>query len=153
MRRKIVLLFCLSILFSNIAFSEEIPVKLTSKQLISTSKGTLHEGDYINLVSVKDVYSGSKLLIKQGAVATGLVTSLVDNDFCSVPAQIYAEQFRIKNVSGRTVDLNGIVVKKGRNHFMFNQFIPFVINFERGGEAFIYPSKDIFTLYVEVKDD
>lgn len=135
------------------AFAESIPVKLTSEQKITTCNRNLQEGDNITLITTDDIFVNSKLLIKKGTQTEGLITSLVDNDFESVPASIYAEQFKIKDVNGKIRKLNGVVFKEGRNHWMLNQFLPFVATIIRGGESFILPNKDFFTLHMEVNNE
>src|SRR5574344_1305270 len=83
-----------------------LKVELTSAKKISTCNDSLHEGDNLNLVVFRNVYDGKKLIFKEGTAAKGLITTLTDNDFSSVPAEIFAEQFSVKTVSGNIVKLN-----------------------------------------------
>lgn len=147
MFRKIFLIFILIIFAGSIAFAQDIEVKAGALDVISTSNVNLHEGDDIILVVQNDVYLNSKPYIKKGEILTGVITSLVDNGFTCQEASIYAEHFKVKTVSGKTVDLKGIVYKKGRNHSLFTQFLPFGFDIIRGGEAKITPNKDVFTFY------
>lgn len=127
----------------------EIPVKIEALNPISTANVNLQEGDSITMVVSDNVYVNSKLYIKQGAVATGVITSLVDNGFTCQEASIYAENFKVKNAAGKTVPLKGIVYKQGRNHSLFTQFLPTGFHIIRGGEAKIEPQKDNYTLYLK----
>lgn len=149
----ILILYLALTLSAKTAFAQSIPVKLTSAQKITTCDRTLQEGDSIKLVTTEDIFVNSKLLIKKGTETEGVITSLVDNYFASVPASIYAEQFRIKDVRGNILKLNGIVYKSGRSHWMFNQFLPITATIIRGGEAFILPNKDFYTLHLEVNNE
>jgi len=159
MLKKIFVTFFIFLCFNNSVFSKEIPVKVVPDSEITTSNGNLQEGDNINLVTAEDIYVDSKLYIKKGENVSGVITSLVNNDFTCQSASIYAEQFKVKNVDGKTIKLNGIVYKNGRNHSYITQFMPDFFQLIRGGEAKIVPQKDSFTLYLEdgkkreVKDD
>lgn len=146
---KNVLALILMLYSSQITFAKEIPVTVKTLLKISTSDGKLQEGDNINLIVTKDVYSKSKLYIKSGAQVQGVITSLVDNGFNCQEASIYAENFRVKNTDGKTIKLNGIVYKAGHDHELFTQIFVVLYPFIRGGEVKIDPDKDIFTLYLE----
>lgn len=165
MLKRIFMAFFILFCFRSAVFSKEIVVKVVPEREISTADRSLQEGDDINLITSEDVYVDSKLFIKKGEQVQGVVTSLVDNDFTCQSASIYAENFKVKTVDGKTVKLNGIVYKNGRNHNYVTQYIPDNLGaanlffFIRGGEAKIVPNKDSFTLYLddnkkrEVKDD
>ncbi len=149
MFKRILLILVLILVTNSFAIAQDIPVKLEALNEISTSNVNLQEGDEIALVVQQDVYNGSKLYIKRGAVASGVITSLVDNGFTCQEASIYAENFKVKLPHGKVVKLKGIVYKKGRNHSLFTQFLPIAYEFIRGGEAKIIPKQDVFTLYAE----
>lgn len=157
MFKKTLLYFGLFILFNSnslasSAYAKDIPVQLKTISKISTSNVNLQEGDNINLIVADDVYLDSKLYIKKGTNAVGIVTSLTSNDFTCQEAQIYAEQFKVKNTNGKIVKINGVVYKKGRNHSLVTQYLPYGYSFIRGGEAQILPQKDVFTLYLDLKN-
>lgn len=135
------------------SIAKDIPVKIKPLVKISTSNNKLHEGDNINFVIAQDICINSKLYLKAGSPVIGVITSLVDNDFTCQEASIYAEHFKTKDVNGKTINLNGIVYKKGRNHWMLTQFLVGVYIFIRGGEAQIVPNKDFFNLYLEANND
>lgn len=145
------ILLTLIILFSlnMFAMADEIPVKLTPLDPISTANVDLREGDKINLIVADDVVLNSNVYIKKGSVATGVITSLVDNGFVCQEASLYVENFKVKNTQGKQVKLDGIVYKKGRNHSYVTQFLGDVFCFIRGGEAKMEPIKDTYTLYVK----
>lgn len=149
MIKKFLLTFLVFILASMFVWADEISVKLTPLDSISTSRVDLREGDKINLIVTEDVLINSKVFIKQGSVATGIITSLVDNGFTCQEASIYAENFRVKTSQGKSVKLDGIVYKQGRNHSYFSQFLADGFFFIRGGEAKIEPKKDTYILYVK----
>lgn len=156
MLKKILLLFFLLFTINNLAYPKDIPVQLEAASKISTSNVKMQEGDNLNLVVAEDVYLGSKIYIKKGTNAIGVITSLVNNGFTCQEASIYAESFRVKTIDGKTVKLKGIVHKEGRNHSLMTQYMPLIPKYLpigyfliRGGEAEILPQKDIFTLYLE----
>ena len=153
MIKKSILVLSLIFLLNTCAFAKDVPVKVETLLKISTSDVSLHEGDSITLNVANDIYVNSKLYIRKGAIAEGIVTSLVDNGFTCQEASIYAENFRVKTVNGDMVKLKGIVYKKGRNHYMVTQFLPFGYVFIRGGEAQILPEEDSFILHMEEKND
>jgi len=159
MLKKIFITLFIFLCFNSSVFSKEIPVKIIPDTEISTSKGSLQEGDNIKLVIAEDVYVDSKLIIKKGEPVNGVITKLTENDFTCQPASIYAENFKVKNVDGKIVKLNGIVYKEGRNHSYITQYLENGFQLIRGGEVKINPQKDFFTLYLddnkkrEVKDD
>lgn len=163
MIKKLLLIIAFIFLIPSFALGKEIPVKIDALSKISTSDVHLQEGDSVHFRVLDDVYVNSNLYIKKGTEAVGVITSLVNNGFTCQEASIYAEQFRVKDISGKNVKLKGIVFKQGRNHGLFTQywpeytqfcpwFVSFLSNgftFIRGGEAKILPEKDIYTLYLE----
>lgn len=151
MLKKILISLVLFLLLdlNSSAFSKDIPVPLITNTKISTSNVNLQEGDNINLLVADDVYLNNKLYIKKGSNAVGVITSLTKNDFTCQEAQIYAEQFKVKNVDGNIVKISGVVHKEGRNHSLMTQYMPFGYHIIRGGEAQILPEKDTFTLYLK----
>ena len=153
MMKKNIALFFLSLLICNTVLAAEIPVKLEPLSKITTSKGSLQEGDSITLSIAENVYSNSRLFIKKGELATGIITSLENNDFTAQPASIYAEQFRTKSVDGKMVKLKGIVYKSGRTHSFVTQYLENGFQLIRGGEAKIVPKKDSFTLFWDEKNN
>ena len=165
MLKKILITFFILFCINNAVFSIEIPVKVVPDSIISTSGGNLQEGDSINFVTAEDIYLDSKLYIKKGEKVSGVITNLVNNDFTCQNASIYAENFKTKNVEGKSIKLIGIIHKDGRNHSYVTQYIPdnpmstSLFFFIRGGEAKIVPQKDSFILFLEnnkkreVKDD
>lgn len=153
MLKKLTQVVLIFFMLAGATSAREIPIKISAGHKISTSTGKMQEGDTLTLQTTQDFYQGGTLYIKKGSPVSGLITSLVDNDFTCQEASIFAENFKVKNVNGKDVKLKGIVYKKGRNHWMYTQFLPGIYVFIRGGEAQILPQKDIFTLYLESGDD
>lgn len=149
MLKKIILLLFLIIFFNTPTFSKEVPVIIIPVKEISTSDSKLQEGNFIDFVVAKDIYSNSKLLLKQGSVVTGIITRLQENEFNCQEASVYIENFKVQMPDGKLIKLNGIVYKKGRTHWMFTQVFVALYPFIRGGEAKILP-KEEFTLYLDV---
>ncbi len=144
MQKKIVIL--LFLLFNCIAVSAaEISVLVTPEKLITSNNSLHQEGDYVNFIVTQDVYSKQKLLIAKNTKVIGLVTSKIDNDFTSKPAKIYIEQFHTQNVNDKNINLSGIAYKEGNEHKAIMEIAP--IWLIRGGEVWLRPHKDIFTLY------
>jgi len=149
MLKRILIIFTVLFLTFNMVFAADIPVKVETLSKISTSDGHLQEGDNINFVVADDIYVDSKLLIKKGESVTGVITSLVNNDFTCQSASIYAENFKARTIDGKIVKLNGIVYKEGRNHSFVTQYLENGFQLIRGGEAQILPKKDSFMLYLK----
>lgn len=149
MVKKSLLVLILILLFAQMTTAKELQVKVYSPIKITTSNSHLQEGDSINFILANDVYLNSKVYLKKGETVSGIITSINNNGFVCKEASIYAENFKVKNVNGKRVSLNGVVYKKGRTHELFTQFIPFVPEIIRGGEVQIKPQKDIFILYFE----
>ncbi len=142
-----VLFLCLFLQIS--VFAGEIPVILIPVCKISTSDTNLREGDSVNFLIAKDVYSNSKIILKKGQKVTAIITSLEDNDILLKPASIYIENFKTQALNGNEVKLKGIIFKKGNEHKLVIDFFPSY--YIRGGEAHIFPEKDKFILYLENK--
>ncbi len=147
MLKKIIISFIL-IAIAGRVYAKEVEISVYSPVKITTSNLDLKEGDRIEFETVQDTYLNSKLYLKKDEKTLGVITSLEDNGFCCKEAAIYAENFRIKNVDGKTIKLNGIIYKKGRTHWMFTQFLPIIPELIRGGEVQI-TEKDRFNLYIE----
>lgn len=138
------------ILIGQISFAKEQIVNLYSPAKITTSDINLKEGDEISFATSKDICVNSKTFIKKDEKVTGIITSLEPNGFGCKEATIYSEQFKTKDINGNEIKLNGIIYVKGRTHWMFTQFIPFLPTLIRGGEVQIEPN-DKFELILEEK--
>ena len=147
MYQKIILTLILSCIALG-AIAKEQVVLISAPVKITTSDVSLKEGDEINFVLAKDVYVNSKLCAKKDEKVRGLITSLEPNGFNCKEASIYAENFVVNSVDGREIKLDGIVYAKGRTHWMFTQFIPFIPTFIRGGEVQI-KANDTFELILK----
>lgn len=145
---KNILLSLILLSVGQIVFAQELLVNVYSPTKISTSNLNLQEGDNVEFVVGDDVYLHSKLYLKKGEKVVGMITSIEPNDFGCREAVIYAENFKTKNVDGRVVNINGVICKKGRTHWMFTQILPGLPEVIRGGEAKITP-KERFDLYLE----
>lgn len=142
----------LIISFGQAVLAKDIPVVIRSENVITTSSSKLQEGDKINFIVLQDVFVNSKLYLKSGTLVTGIITSIEDNDFLYKEASLYAENFITTDVNGQKIKLNGIVYKKGNDHWKLTQFIPFAMGILRGGEVQIKPCNS-FTLFLESKNE
>lgn len=133
-------------------YAKEIEIKITPQKEYSTAHQTPKTGDYLNFVVTED---SSK--IKAGTIVTGLLTDRIENGFGGKPAELYIEQFKIDDIK-----LEGIVYKKGNMHKIYFDYfdnifaLPLKIfdsscSYVRGGEVFLKPNVDIFTLYLKEK--
>src|SRR5574344_866108 len=76
--------------------AREIEVPIVPVKSYNTFDNTLMEGDVLDFVVQKNVYSGNNLLVKKGDKVSGLVTSRKENGFCGQAASIFVEQFRLQ---------------------------------------------------------
>ena len=135
-----ILLFC-----TQQVFAKEIAVQITPAHVYKTSNNGIKEGDFIEFVTVDDVAN-----FKKGTTVIGLVTEVVNNGFGGKFATVYIEQFTLQ---GKKLD--GIIYQKGNNHPIFFEYFSGVdgqsLGFSpfRGGEAFLRPNKDIYTVYLK----
>lgn len=150
MDKKLFLLLILSAL-GQVSIAKEIPVNIKPVSKITTSNVNLQEGDQVNFVITDDVFINSKLYLKKNESVSGIITSLEENDYLYKPANLYIDNFVTKDADEKTIKLKGIVYKKGNDHWMITQFIPFPCAVLRGGEVQIKPKnkKDVFTLILE----
>lgn len=140
-------------LLGQITFAKTILVQVKPIQKITTTNSKLQEGDNVDFIVVNDVFLNSKLYLKMDEPVVGTITSLKPNNFLYEPASVYIENFVTKNVYGKKVKLDGIIYKKGNDYSLITQFIPFPLFALKGGHVKIKPVKDVFTLYLEDKDD
>ena len=130
-------------------FAKEVAVQITPARNYKTSNNGIKEGDFIDFVTVKDVAN-----FKKGTPVKGLVTEVIENGFGGRVATVYIEQFKLNE----NKNLKGIVYQKGNTHPIFFEYFGNVdgssLGFSpiRGGEVFLRTNKDIFTLYLEVKE-
>lgn len=150
---KKVLLTGIILLLGQIILAQTIPVQIKPAEKITTANCNLQEGDFVNFVVKDDVFLNSKLYLKKDEPVIGVITSLKQNNFLYVPASLYMENFVTKNTLGQRVKLDGIVYKKGEDYWMFTQFIPFPCFTLKGGNAKMRPNKDVFTLFLEDKNE
>lgn len=134
-------------------FAKTIPVQIKPAEKISTAGSKVQEGDIVSFVIVNDVYQSSKLYIKSGEKVSGTITGLKPNNFLYEPAEIYIENFSTKDLTGKSVKLSGIIFRKGNDYGNITQFIPFPCFAIKGGQVRLKPKKDVFTLYLESKND
>lgn len=146
MIKKVSLLALILLTANSLSQANEYPVKVKPAEKISTSDVCLKEGKFIDFVVVDDVLTPKIKLVK-GQKITGLVTSVVPNDFWVQPASIYVENFKAKDSHNNLIKVNGVVYKKGNDHHNYTDFV--ILNFIRGGEVQIMPEADTFILYVE----
>ena len=131
-------------------YANEVEIKVTPVKTYSTINPTPKEGDFIEFVTVGDCGN-----IKAGSSVSGLLTKRVENAFGGKPAELYIEQFKI---NGKKLD--GIVYKKGSQHEVYFEYFDNILalplkifdnscSYVRGGEAFLKPNIDVFTLYLK----
>ncbi len=148
------LLFLLIICtFGQAVFAKTIPVQIKPVEKITTAGSKVQEGDVVDFVVLSDVYQDSKLYIKNGEKVSGTITNLKQNNFLYEPAEIYIENFYTKDTKGKSVKFDGVIYKKGNDFGLITQFIPFPCFALKGGQVRLKPNKDIFTLYLEGKND
>lgn len=143
---------CLTVilLFCQQAFASEIAIKITPAHIYSTCKPEPKEGDFLEFKTIED--SGN---IKTGTLVTGLLTERIENGFSGNIGSLYIEQFKI---NGKNLD--GIIYQKGNPHNVYFEYFDWLFalplkifnstaSYVRGGEAFLRPNKDVFTLYLK----
>lgn len=135
---KSVLLIIAFFLVTMPVFAVETAIKVTPKQNYSTCQSYPKEGDYIEFITIEDTAG-----IPKGTVVKGLLTERVENDFEGKVGSFYIEQFKMNGKN-----LNGIIYQKGNPHALFLEHV-LSLMIIRGGEAFLRPNKDIFTLYIK----
>lgn len=150
---KKILFLLIILIFGKPIFAKTIPVQIKPAVKVVTSGIKLQEGDNIPFVIINDVYIDSKLYLYGGEKVLGTITNLKQNNFLYEPAEIYIENFHTIDTTGKSVKLDGIIYKKGNDFGMITQFIPFPCFAIKGGQARLKPKKDVFTLYLESKND
>jgi len=131
-------------------FAADIAVKITPTQEYSTCNPVPKEGDFIDFIVVEDVNE-----IKAGTLVKGLLTERIENGFSGDVASLYIEQFK---VNGK--NLSGIIYQKGNPHAIYFEYFDWIVSlpikifnpsnsFIRGGEAFLRPNADVYTLYLK----
>lgn len=132
------------------SYAKEIPVKITPAKKYSTTNITPKEGDYVKFVTTENING-----IKAGTPVIGILSERSENGFGGKTAELYIEQFKINDKN-----LNGIVYKKGNPHEIYFEYFDNILalplkifddscSYIRGGEAFLKPNIDIFTLYLK----
>ena len=132
------------------AFALETVVKITPAKFYSTCNSNPKEGDYLDFITLEDVGS-----FKAGTKVTGLLTERKENGFSCKVASFYIEQFKINGKN-----LSGVIYQKGNEHQVYFEYFDWIFSlplkifspensFVRGGEAFLRPDKDVFTLYLK----
>ena len=149
--RKYLILIALCLLISQSVLAKDVEVKITPLQKISTSNVCLKSGDNADFIVFDDVYIGSNKVINKGEKVSATITALDDNGFNSQEASVYIENFFVNTVDKKRVKLDGVILKKGKDHSIYTQFIPVLFVYIRGGEVQIKPEKDVFTLYLGEK--
>lgn len=147
---KTVAFLFVMIFFMTQSFVFASEIQITPVIKYSTCKQNPKEGDYIEFVTVNDAEN-----IKAGTKVLGLLTERKENGFSGQVASFYIEQFK---VNGKNLD--GIIYQKGNNHKVYFEYYDWIFSlplkifnpefsFVRGGEAFLRPNEDIFTLYLK----
>lgn len=135
-------------LLCNPVLANELVLKVTPFEKITTSDEKLQEGDYVTFKVLNTVNDK----IKEGDKITGIVTYYEPNGFLGKEAMISIENF----VTDNNIKLKGAIFAKGNQHNQIMEFkdvsilfslLP--INLFRGGEVHFYPNEDIFLLYME----
>ncbi len=135
--QKFLITLTLFIFANQICYAQDIAIKITPKYKYTTSTLALQEGDYLEFKVVEDVGD-----IKKDTIVTGLLTERCENGFEGKVGSLYVEQLKMGNKS-----LNGVIYQKGNPHELFLEHF-FSSIWVRGGEAFLIPDKDVFTVYL-----
>ena len=151
MKIRLIILLAIFFMFNHPCFAQNVEVKILPAVKVTTSNRSLMEGDVARFTVSNDVYKGSKLLIKKGEKVEGVITKITPNDFYSIPATVYIENFKTKTVDGKQLKLTGFIDKSGNPHEMIMELITLVANVVRGGEVQIKPEKDVYTLFLGEK--
>jgi len=149
MIKKIFLTIICLFLFVTVVFSKEVAVKISPVKVITTSDLKLKIGDCVEFSLAEDINLNSKCL-KKGDKVYGIVTSREENGFLGQVASVYIENFYIKDSCGKRIKLKGVIYKKGTCHDVITGFLQLFLVVIRGGEVWIKPGEDLFTLYAEV---
>lgn len=140
----------IALLFCQQVFASELAIKITPAKEYSTCNNKIKEGDFLEFKTIEDIEQ-----IEAGTIVTGLLTERKENGFSSNVASLYIEQFKI---NGKNLD--GIIYQKGNEHPVYYEYFDWLFSlplkifssensFVRGGEAFLKPNKDVFTLYLK----
>lgn len=158
MVNKKILFTCLLILFAQAAFANNIPVKITPAQIISTHHDEIELGDYINFKIVKDVYVDNKLYLKKDTPITGFVEFFHENGWAGDSAEISFNKFRTRDVNGREVIINYPLKLVGNNlkandikqslALNLTIFVQQILALIRGSEIKLEPESKIFNLFI-----
>lgn len=149
MIKKIILLLIFLLSSSQLGFAKEVLVKLKPVYKVTTANINLQEGDAIEFIIVDDVVANSKIYLKKGQKASGVITVIENNDYLSKPAKLYVENVKTRDINNKLVKLKGVVYKSGNDHKEIMEFLnPYIV---RGGEVQINPEKDEFILFIEEK--
>src|SRR5574344_145207 len=147
--KRFILIFVLFLSCINYVQADEILVQVKPAYSITTSKDEYIEGDRVKFVIMNNVVDNSKIIIKKGTSVYGTITSIVNNDYASIPAEMTIEDLKTVDTTGKQIKLKGFIYKKGNDHSASMEFLN--PQYFRGGEVQIKPFKDIFTLILEVK--
>ncbi len=145
--KKILIIFLALISFNAKAFAENIAVKITPDQTISTCYDEIEIGDSIKFKTVYDVYLRDKLYIAKNSPIIGIVDYVNDNGWSFDNAQVDFKIFKTKNVNGNAVTIETplsidgfeILKYKGNRKAQFFNYIGVVF---RGKEIEIIPGVD-----------
>ncbi|MDD3238430.1 MAG: hypothetical protein PHV37_10090 [Candidatus Gastranaerophilales bacterium] len=146
MKKFLIFWSFIAIFLAQPAFSKDIPVLLSPEVTLSTTSDVPQEGDIIKF-KVKQTVTYKNLTINKNAVASGMLASREENDYYGKVASLYIDQLRVCGSNGESIKLKGVILKKGNDHPNLSDWGFFLI---RGGEAFLRPKKDIFTVFLEV---
>jgi len=134
--KKVCGILILTIIFGGLqsVFAQKIPVEITPKEKITTSK-QISEGDYLEFK-----------VLNSTDVIRGTITKYEPNGFGGKEAILIIDDFRTLNSDN---NYYGTIVLNGNQHNQVMEFFSFLAEFVRGGEVTVLPEKNVFNLWME----
>ena len=130
-----------------------IPIKMSILQEISTKEGIL-EGEELEFRIIEDVVYNNKLILKSGDIVKGRVATVVSSGMNGFPAEIFVEDFKIKEIPQQK--LQDTYIKAGINRCFWVYPLKWALtpipgvgsltNLIKGGHSKI-KTTDIITIY------
>lgn len=144
----LILIICFT---QSVQATEQIPVKITPAQVISTHNDELEVGDYIKFKVVNDVYYKDKLYIEKGSIIVGMVASLHENGYFCDNTEILLTPFKVKNIYNTVITIDSEITINRKDYTcktFGDKIVKYVGVVFRGNEIKIEPGTIEYNLFL-----
>lgn len=131
--------------------AEQLPIKFTPAQTISTHNDEIQIGDWIRFKIINDVYVNNKLYISKGTPLIGIVDYVHENGNCMDNAEIIITKFITRDTNNTKITIYSTLKLNRKDYIaktLTEKCIKYIGVIFRGSEIKIDPGAIIYNIFI-----